>query len=125
LLLRDRTGNWTYHFAVTVDDLEQEIDLVVRGEDLLASTGRQIRLARLLGREQPPVFLHHPLIRHPTGTKLSKANRDTGIRELRRGGASAAAVLGQAAHLTGLLEHPRDLRPDELGTLFENRLRAG
>lgn len=32
---------------------------------------------------------------------------------------------GQAAHLTGLLEHPRDLRPDELGTLFENRLRAG
>jgi glutamyl/glutaminyl-tRNA synthetase len=125
LLLRDRTGNWTYHFAVTVDDLEQEIDLVIRGEDLLASTGRQIRLARLLGREQPPVFLHHPLIRHPTGTKLSKANRDTGIRELRRGGASAAAVLGQAAHLTGLLEHPRDLRPDELGTLFENRLRAG
>lgn len=125
LLLRDRTGNWTYHFAVTVDDLEQEIDLVVRGQDLLASTGRQIRLGRLLCREQPPVFLHHPLIRHPTGKKLSKANRDTGIRELRRGGASAAAVLGQAAHLTGLLERPRHLRPDELDTLFENRLGAG
>jgi glutamyl-Q tRNA(Asp) synthetase len=83
LLLRDRTGNWTYQFAVTVDDLEQEIDLVIRGMDLLSSTGRQIRLGRMLGRARPPVFVHHPLIRHPTGAKLSKANRDTGVRDLR------------------------------------------
>ncbi|HSM14716.1 MAG TPA: glutamate--tRNA ligase family protein, partial [Thermoanaerobaculia bacterium] len=40
LLARDRDGNWTYQFAVTVDDLEQGIDFVVRGADLLASTGR-------------------------------------------------------------------------------------
>ena len=50
VLIRDRQGNWTYQFAVTVDDWLQEIDLVIRGEDLLASTGRQIRLAHLLGR---------------------------------------------------------------------------
>ena len=48
--IRDRLGQWTYQFAVTVDDTEQHIDLVIRGADLLASTGRQIRLARLLGR---------------------------------------------------------------------------
>jgi glutamyl-tRNA synthetase/glutamyl-Q tRNA(Asp) synthetase len=118
LLVRDRTGNWTYQFAVTVDDLEQEIDLVIRGEDLLSSTGRQIRLGRLLGRARPAVYLHHPLIRHPSGAKLSKANRDTGIRDLRRGGATPAAVLGLAAHLSGLLPEKRDLGIDELPSLF-------
>ena len=46
LLIRDRRGNWTYQFAVTVDDWRQQIDLVIRGRDLLASTGRQIRLAQ-------------------------------------------------------------------------------
>jgi glutamyl-tRNA synthetase/glutamyl-Q tRNA(Asp) synthetase len=63
LLLRDRLGQWTYQLAVVVDDWRHEVDLVVRGEDLLPSTGRQIRLGRLLGRPGPPVFLHHPLIR--------------------------------------------------------------
>jgi glutamyl-tRNA synthetase/glutamyl-Q tRNA(Asp) synthetase len=49
LLVRDRAGNWTYQFAVTVDDMDQGVTLVIRGDDLLASTGRQIQLARLLG----------------------------------------------------------------------------
>ena len=119
LLLKDRTGNWTYQFAVVVDDWEQQVDLVIRGVDLLSSTGRQIRLARMLGRQDPPAFLHHRIIRHPTGAKLSKANRDTGIRELRAAGISPAAVLGQAACLTGLLPSPRDLRPHDLANLFE------
>ena len=102
LLLRDRNGNWTYQFAVVVDDLRQGIDLVVRGQDLLGSTGRQIALARLLGREQPPVFLHHPLIYRVDGAKLSKASGDTGIRDLRAAGATPAEVLGRAAALVDL-----------------------
>ena len=53
LLVRDRDGNWTYQFAVTVDDDVQGITLVIRGDDLLSSTGRQIQLARLLGRSTP------------------------------------------------------------------------
>lgn len=92
LLIRDRRGNWTYQFAVTVDDWQQQIGLVVRGEDLLASTGRQIRLARLLGRTTPPRFLHHPLIMKSPDQKLSKSDGDTGIRELRARGMSAADV---------------------------------
>ena len=56
LLLRDRLGNWIYQFAVTVDDHLQRITDVIRGLDLLASTGRQIRLARLLGRSAMPRF---------------------------------------------------------------------
>ncbi len=118
LLLKDRHGNWTYQFAVTVDDLDQRIDLVIRGQDLLESTGRQIRLARMLGRVAPATYLHHPLIRHDTGTKLSKANRDTGIRDLRAAGFSPAAVLGQAAHRAGLTDSPRDLAVQELAHFF-------
>src|SRR5437762_755507 len=62
LLVRDRHGNWTYQFVAAVDDFVQGVTLVIRGDDLLASTGRQILLARLLGRDQPPRFLHHSLI---------------------------------------------------------------
>ena len=83
VLIRDRLGNWTYQFAVSVDDYRQGIDLVVRGVDLLPSTGRQIRLARLLGRERPAAFRHHPLIMKTADQKLSKSDSDTGIRELR------------------------------------------
>jgi glutamyl-tRNA synthetase/glutamyl-Q tRNA(Asp) synthetase len=118
LLLRDRLGNWSYQLAVVVDDLRHGVDLVVRGEDLLSSTGRQLRLGRLLGRSTPPVFLHHPLIRKPSGEKLSKAASDTGVRELRAQGMSPGAVLGRAAWLTGVIERPRDLGPEELAGLF-------
>ena len=118
LLLRDRIGNWTYQFAVVVDDVGQGVDLVIRGQDLLPSTGRQIRLARLLGRDRPPVYLHHPLIRKQDGAKLSKSSGDTGIGELRRAGASRETVLGRAAWLTGLVERPIALSPGELPGLF-------
>lgn len=99
LLLRDRDGFWTYQFAVTVDDCRQGVDLVIRGEDLLSSTGRQIQLARMLGRERPPVFLHHGLVLKPGGEKLSKSSGDTGVRELRAAGLSAADVIARAAAL--------------------------
>ena len=96
VLLRDRHGNWTYQFAVTVDDWRQDIDLVIRGADLLQSTGRQIRIARLLGRERPPSFLHHPLIMKSAGQKLSKSDGDTGVRDLRARGWSVAEVIAAA-----------------------------
>jgi glutamyl-tRNA synthetase/glutamyl-Q tRNA(Asp) synthetase len=102
LLLVDRLGNWTYQFAVVVDDRDQGIDLVIRGMDLLGSTGRQIRLARMLGRAEPPRFLHHALIRRPGGEKLSKANRDTSVRELRAAGATPAELFGEVLGLLGL-----------------------
>jgi glutamyl/glutaminyl-tRNA synthetase len=102
LLLQDRLGNWTYQFAVVVDDMRHEIDLVVRGEDLLDSTGRQLALARMLGRETPPLFLHHPLIFKPEGEKLSKGNRDTSVRDLRAAGVDRDEVIRRAARAVGL-----------------------
>jgi glutamyl-Q tRNA(Asp) synthetase len=96
LLLRDRDGFWTYQFAVTVDDHRQGVDLVIRGEDLLPSTGRQIRLARMLGRSDPLVFLHHGLLLKPDGEKLSKSTGATGVRDLRAAGLGPGDVLEEA-----------------------------
>ena len=96
LLLRDRDGNWTYQFAATVDDCVQGVTLVIRGDDLLASTGRQMQLARLLGRAEPPEFLHHPLIMKSPTQKLSKSDGDTGIRELRARGWTPSQVIDAA-----------------------------
>jgi glutamyl/glutaminyl-tRNA synthetase len=118
LLLRDRSGQWTYQFAVVADDLRHGVDLVVRGEDLVESTGRQLLLGRLLGRPEPPVFLHHPLVRKPGGEKLSKSSGDTGIRELRAAGLSPDAALGRAAHLTGLQPRPDPIDASDLAKLF-------
>ena len=100
VLLRDRLGNWTYQFACTVDDYRQGIDLVIRGEDLLASTGRQIRIARLLGRDTPPMFRHHRLLMKSPEQKLSKSDGDTGIRELRARGWTAEQVRQAAGSAT-------------------------
>lgn len=102
LLLRDRHGNWTYQFAVTVDDLDQGINLVIRGEDLLDSTGRQILLAHALGRETPPVFAHHPLITDPDGKKLSKRDFAMSLRDHRAEGATAEQLLEKATKHAGI-----------------------
>ena len=128
LLVRDREGNWTYQFAATVDDLEQGVTLVIRGDDLLTSTGRQIQLARLLGRVEPPGFLHHPLIMKPipaagggfgaSSQKLSKSDGDTGIRELRANGWTPAQVIGRAARLAGLSPTDDPLAADQVPSLF-------
>ena len=103
---RDRHGNWSYGFCVVVDDLRQGVELVVRGEDLLAATAAQIRLGRLLGRATPPAFAHHPLVRRPDGRRLSKSAGDTGVRELRQSGGSPDDVIALAAQMTGFVEQP-------------------
>ena len=118
LLLRDAIGNWTYQLCVTVDDMRQGVNLVIRGEDLLPSTGRQILLAHRLARVVPPSFLHHPLLWDESGHKLSKRDGATGVREMRAAGKSPEEVLGQAAFLTGLLPSRRPLHARELGGLF-------
>jgi glutamyl-tRNA synthetase/glutamyl-Q tRNA(Asp) synthetase len=118
VLARDRHGGWTYQFAVTVDDFEQEVDVIIRGEDLLASTARQRRMARLLGRTTLPLVLHHPLLVHDGGAKLSKALGDTALRERRAAGTRADQLIGEAAFLVGLQPTPASLTAADAGALF-------
>lgn len=122
--VRDRHGNWTYGLAVVVDDLRQSITLVVRGEDLAEATPAQIRLGRLLRREAPPTFAHHPLIRKPGGAKLSKADGDTGVRDLRAAGWSAGQVISAAAAAVGMGSGARPISPAAVVDLVDRWFRS-
>lgn len=100
--IRDRDMQWTYQFAVCVDDIDEGITHVVRGEDIRSSTARQIALMRMLGRETPPVYLHHPLIVDATGKKLSKRELAHSIRQDREEGVSPESLLGRVCFKAGL-----------------------
>ena len=78
LLLKDRTGNWTYQFAVVVDDWEQQVDLVIRGADLLGSTGRQIPAGTHAGPAGPPVLPAPPA--HPAPLRCQAQQGKSGHR---------------------------------------------
>jgi len=102
VLVRDRLGNWTYQWAATIDDWLQGVTDVIRGTDLLSSTGRQIRLARLAGRPEPATFWHHALIMKSPAQKLSKSDGDTGVRDLRAAGWTRNGVIAEALRRGGL-----------------------
>ncbi len=119
ILIRDRSGNWTYQFCVVVDDLMQGITAVIRGEDLLMSTGRQLLLRSLLGGESGLTFFHHSLIQDDDGRKLSKRDGDLGLHVLRARGLSPDDVLGRTAFLVGLSDVDEPVGAGELAGLFE------
>lgn len=100
-VIRDADGQWTYQLAVVVDDMHHGVNLIVRGEDLMSSCGRQWLLAQLLGREAPPVTVHHPLRRAPDGRKLSKRDRDRTIGAMRAEGRSVEEVIRLAVQEGG------------------------
>lgn len=117
-VLRDGRGQWTYQHCVVVDDLAEAITLVIRGEDILESTGRQLRSARLLGRTIPPRYLHHPLVTDGSGRKLSKKEFAKSLGDLRREGWTPERVLGEAAFLGGLHPDRTLLTTTDLPSLF-------
>lgn len=77
-VLRRADGIWAYQLAVVVDDAAQGVTAVVRGQDLVDSTPRQILLQRLLGLPTPR-YLHTPLARAADGSKLSKQTGATAL----------------------------------------------
>jgi glutamyl-Q tRNA(Asp) synthetase len=101
-VLKRADGLWAYQLAVVVDDAEQGVTDVVRGEDLADNTPRQIHLQRLLGLPTPN-YLHTPLVLAADGQKLSKQNGATALdlahplQALRQAG----AALGLPASLPG------------------------
>ena len=96
--IRDRTGQYTYQFCCVCDDIRQEIRHVVRGEDLLSSTGRQIQLFDAFGMP-PPSYLHHPLLCDEAGNKLSKRQHTCSLRSRLEEGSSPEQLLGEAVGL--------------------------
>lgn len=120
--IRDRDGQWTYQFAVCVDDIEDGITHVVRGEDIRSSTARQIALMRLLGRDTPPLYLHHPLIVDSSGKKLSKRERAHSLRQDRDVGTSAEELLGRVCYKATLQAENVPLSLEEAISLVTGKL---
>lgn len=105
--IRDREGCWTYQFAVCVDDVDQDITHIVRGEDIRNSTARQIALSesicQVLGQPyNRPLYLHHGLIVDSSGKKLSKRELAHSIRQDKEAGISAETLLGRVISKAGL-----------------------
>jgi glutamyl-tRNA synthetase len=106
-------GIAAYQLAVTVDDVAMGIGEVVRGDDLLPSTARQLLLYRALGAA-PPRFAHVPLVVGEDGERLAKRHGALSLGELRERGADARAVVGLLAALSGLAERGARLAPGDL-----------
>ncbi len=84
-----------YQLAVVVDDAAMRISEVVRGEDLLKSTARQLLLMRALGWD-PPQYFHCELVRDAAGVRLAKRHDALSVRQLRERGLTPAEVLQMA-----------------------------
>lgn len=112
-----RDGCPAYQLAVTVDDAADGITEVVRGDDLLTSTGRQLLLQRALGLPHPR-WGHLPLVVDDDGRRLAKRTAGLALAEIREAGADPRALLGWVAASAGL-ELPRRLSPAEFVAGFQ------
>jgi glutamyl-tRNA synthetase len=92
-------GSPLYNLAVAVDDRDMEITHVVRGEDHLSNTPRQVMVLNALGVPEQPVYAHLPLLHGPDGKKLSKRHGAASVQELRDSGYLPAAVRNYIALL--------------------------
>jgi glutamyl-tRNA synthetase len=98
LIIQRSDGLPTYNFAVVVDDVTMNITHVIRGDDHLNNTPRQIQLYQALGYE-PPVFAHLPMILGPDKTKLSKRHGATAVTEYKDLGYLPEALVNYLARL--------------------------
>jgi glutamyl-tRNA synthetase len=115
-VVRRSDGLFAYQLAVVVDDAEMAISDVVRGDDLLASTARQILLHRALGFE-PPHFAHVPLVLGADGQRLAKRHGAIAVRALLDRGVRPERVIGLLA--SSLLGEPiHEARPCDLAASF-------
>ncbi|PKL34813.1 MAG: hypothetical protein CVV45_01275 [Spirochaetae bacterium HGW-Spirochaetae-10] len=124
-LLRDNRGLFTYQFCVVADDIVEDVNLIIRGEDLLESTAQQLQMRRLfaplLGKAYSDVaFYHHPLLYDERGRKLSKTHQSLHLSAMRAAGEKRPEqLLGHAARLAGLTTS-EVLHADECVKLFQN-----
>lgn len=112
-VVRRADGLYSYQLAVTVDDAAMGITDVLRGDDLLDSTPRQLHLYAALGLT-PPAFAHAPLILGEDGRRLAKRHGDLGISALRAAGTKPETVVGWLAYISGLTDRPEAVRAEEL-----------
>ena len=118
-VIRRSDGSALYNLAVAVDDRDMGVTHVVRGEDHISNTPRQVMILCALG-EEPPVYAHLPLLHGPDGKKLSKRHGAASVQELRAAGYLPEAVRNYIALLGwGYDESTTFFTTDELIERFD------
>ncbi len=117
-VVRRSDGVYAYQLAVVVDDALSGVNEVVRGNDLLSSTPRQMYLQQLFGFSHP-VYAHIPLLTDAEGRRLSKRDGDGCMESVRAKYKDAAPVIGALAASLGLIPTPESITPAELLPLFD------
>jgi glutamyl-tRNA synthetase len=102
-VLRRGDGVFAYQLVVAIDDAEMGVSHVVRADDLLASTARQILLMRLLGYASVPAYAHVPLVVAPNGERLAKRTQGVTVRDLAARGVAPEQIIGALARGLGLV----------------------
>jgi len=123
-VLRRGDGVFAYQLAVVVDDAAMGITQVLRGEDLLPSTARQILLYRLLGAREPR-WAHAGLVASASGERLSKRDQAASLSALRDAGRDPDEVVARLCALSGLPELPGRGLPDRVATFALDRVARG
>lgn len=102
-VIRRRDGIPAYQIVSLTDDIDQHINLIIRGEDLLSSTAAQLYLASLIGEEtfSKTTFYHHPLIYDERGHKLSKTSGSPSLKAMRESGVSSEEFYIRMSKLLG------------------------
>ena len=117
-VVRRSDGVYAYQMAVVVDDALSGVNEVVRGNDLLSSTPRQMYLQELLGFSHP-VYAHIPLLTDAAGRRLSKREGDGCMERVREVYPDARPVIGALAAALGLIPSPESISLQELLPLFD------
>jgi len=98
LIIARPDGSPTYNFTVVVDDMDMQITHIIRGDDHINNTPRQINIYRALGAE-PPLFAHVPMILGDDGARLSKRHGAVGVMQYRDDGYLPQALLNYLVRL--------------------------
>ena len=112
-MLRRGDGMYAYNLAVVLDDIAMGITEIIRGDDLLDTTGQQLYLYKILQQCYPhnhievPKYGHAPLLVDIDGHRLSKRQKSITIRELKEQKWSASRILGELAIAGGLIDGAR------------------
>lgn len=122
-VIRRADGVAAYNLAVVIDDADQGIDQVVRGDDLAESTPRQVMLQHLLGLPTPE-YVHVPLMLGPDGRRLAKRHGGITLRDQLAAGRSIHQVVGSLAASCGLADDGESLDATQVLERFDpERLR--
>ncbi len=118
LIIKRTDGSPTYNLTVVVDDMDMDINVVIRGDDHLNNTPRQINILRALGQE-PPKYAHVPMILGDDGARLSKRHGAVSVMQYREEGYLPEALLNYLVRLGWSHGDQEIFTVDEMIELFD------